>query len=104
MNSTLNLLTVTLAGGLLAAAALAQNSAPEIKFDSPFGENIHQTSGTHRSGRQGSMMDRTMSDRFQWVRLLAFVTGLVNEELLLRNEYLVAENRVLRAHLPSRLR
>jgi hypothetical protein len=37
-------------------------------------------------------------------RLLAFVTGLVNQELLLRNEYLAAENRILRAHLPSRLR
>ena len=45
-----------------------------------------------------------MSDRFHWARLLAFVTGLVNQELLLRNEYLVAENRVLRAHLPSRIR
>ena len=45
-----------------------------------------------------------MSDRFHWARLLAFVTGLVNQELLLRNEYLVAENRILRAHLPSRLR
>ena len=45
-----------------------------------------------------------MSDRFQWARLLAFVTGLVNQELLLRNEYLAAENRILRAHLPSRLR
>src|SRR5215831_4020629 len=45
-----------------------------------------------------------MSDRFHWARLLAFVTGLVNQELLLCNEYLAAENRVLRAHLPSRLR
>jgi hypothetical protein len=45
-----------------------------------------------------------MSDRFHWARLLAFVTGLVNQELLLRNEYLAAENRILRAHLPSRLR
>src|SRR5216683_3214582 len=34
MNTNLNILTVTLAGGLLAAPALAQNSAPEIKFDS----------------------------------------------------------------------
>ena len=39
-----------------------------------------------------------------WARLLAFVTGLVNQELLLRNEYLAAENRILKAHLPSRLR
>jgi putative transposase len=45
-----------------------------------------------------------MRDRFQWARLLAFVTGLVNQELLLRNEYLAAENRVLRARVPSRLR
>jgi hypothetical protein len=33
-----------------------------------------------------------------------FVTGLVNQELLLRNEYLLAEDRILPAHLPSRLR
>ena len=45
-----------------------------------------------------------MRDRFHWARLLAFVTGLVNQELLLRNEYLAAENRVFRAQLPSRLR
>jgi len=35
-----------------------------------------------------------MCDRFHWARLLAFVTGLVNQELLLRNEYLTAENRI----------
>jgi hypothetical protein len=40
----------------------------------------------------------------QCARLLAYVTGLVNQELLLQNEYLAAENRVLRAHLPARLR
>jgi putative transposase len=40
----------------------------------------------------------------EWVRLLAYVTGSVNQELLLRNEYLAAENRILRAKLPSRLR
>ena len=45
-----------------------------------------------------------MTDRFHWARLLAFVTGLVNQELLLRNEYLTAENRILRANLPARLR
>jgi hypothetical protein len=28
----------------------------------------------------------------------------VNQELLLQNEYLAAENRILRAHLPTRLR
>jgi hypothetical protein len=40
----------------------------------------------------------------KWVRLLAYIAGLVNQELLLRNEYQVAENRILRAHLLSRLR
>jgi putative transposase len=38
------------------------------------------------------------------VRLLAYVTGLVNQQLLLQNEYLAAENRILRAQLPKRLR
>ena len=40
----------------------------------------------------------------KWVRLLAYVTGSVNRELLLRNEYLAAENRILRTKLPARLR
>src|SRR5262245_47121311 len=39
-----------------------------------------------------------------WAQLLAYVTGLVNQELLLQNEYLAAENQILRAHLPTRLR
>src|SRR5829696_977238 len=39
----------------------------------------------------------------KWVRLLAYVSGLVNQRLLLQNEYLIAENRILRAHLPPRL-
>jgi homeodomain-containing protein len=40
----------------------------------------------------------------KWLRLLAYVTGSVNQELLLQNEYLAAENRILRMRLPSRLR
>jgi hypothetical protein len=39
----------------------------------------------------------------QVARLLAYVTGMVNQQLLLQNEYLLAENRIFRAHLPSRL-
>jgi hypothetical protein len=35
----------------------------------------------------------------KWVRLLAYITGLGNQELLLQNEYLAAQNRILRAHL-----
>src|SRR5436190_11821537 len=32
-----------------------------------------------------------------WVRILAYVTGMVDQELLARNEYLAAENRILKA-------
>src|ERR1700759_816773 len=39
----------------------------------------------------------------QVARLLAYVTGLVNQQLLLQNEYLLAENRILRSHLPARV-
>jgi hypothetical protein len=40
----------------------------------------------------------------QVARLLAYVTGIVNQQLLLENEYLIAENRILRSHLSARLR
>jgi len=39
-----------------------------------------------------------------WARILAYVTGTVDQELLLRNEYLVSENRILKAQLKGRLR
>jgi putative transposase len=38
-----------------------------------------------------------------WARLLAYVTGTVNQELLLRDEYLAAENRILRGQIKGRL-
>src|ERR1019366_2137626 len=40
----------------------------------------------------------------KWARLLAYVTGLVNQQLVRQNEYLAAENRILRSHLPAHLR
>ena len=39
-----------------------------------------------------------------WARILAYVTGTVDQELLARNEYLAAENRILKAQLKGRLR
>jgi putative transposase len=39
-----------------------------------------------------------------WKILLACITGSVDEELLLRNEYLVTENRILRQQIQGRLR
>jgi len=38
-----------------------------------------------------------------WAQLLAYVTGTVDQELLLRNEYLAAENRILKAQIKGRL-
>jgi len=47
-------------------------------------------------GCEGEAMD--------WKHLLAHITGTVDQELLLRNEYLVTENRILRNQLKGRLR
>jgi putative transposase len=38
-----------------------------------------------------------------WARMVAYVTGTVNRELLLRNQYLGAENRILRVQIKGRL-
>jgi len=38
-----------------------------------------------------------------WARMVAYVIGTVNQELLLRNEYLGAENRILRGQIKGRL-
>src|SRR6202023_1259207 len=45
---------------------------------------------------QGAVMD--------WARILAYVTGTVDRELLARNEYLAAENRILKVQLNGRLK
>ena len=39
-----------------------------------------------------------------WKTLLAYVTGSVDEQLLLRIEYLIAENGILRNQMTGRLR
>jgi hypothetical protein len=45
-----------------------------------------------------------MGGFMDWARILAYITGTVDQELLLRNEYLVAENRILKAQLKIPLR
>ena len=40
----------------------------------------------------------------EWKTVLAYITGTVDQELLLRNEYLVAENRILRNQITGRVR
>jgi putative transposase len=39
-----------------------------------------------------------------WKQLRAYITGTVDHELLLRNEYLVSENRLLRSQIRGRVR
>ena len=39
----------------------------------------------------------------EWVRILAYITGTVDQEILMRNEYLAAENRILRSQIKGRL-
>ena len=39
-----------------------------------------------------------------WKILLAYITGSVDQELLLRNEYVVTENRILRQQITGRVR
>jgi hypothetical protein len=46
----------------------------------------------------------TLGMKQKLVRLLTYITGLVSQELFLQNEYFAAENRILPAWLPARLR
>ena len=39
-----------------------------------------------------------------WTHILAYVTGTVDQELLAQNEYLAAENHILKSRLNGRLR
>jgi transposase InsO family protein len=39
-----------------------------------------------------------------WKHLLAYISGTVDQELLVRNEYLVTENRILRNQITGRIR
>jgi hypothetical protein len=39
-----------------------------------------------------------------WTTLLAYITGSVDQHLLLRHEYLVTENRILRQQIAGRVR
>jgi hypothetical protein len=43
-------------------------------------------------------------ETMDWKHLLASITGTVDQELLLRNEYLVTENRMLRNQITRRVR
>ncbi len=48
--------------------------------------------------------ERKRRGDLDWIRILAYITGSVDKELLLRNKYLVSENRILRNQIRGRLR
>ena len=64
--------------------------APRGRLNPPFLHNSYSSSS------EGLAMD--------WKTMLAYISGSVDEELLLRNEYLVAENRILRNQFKGRVR
>src|ERR1019366_1382980 len=45
----------------------------------------------------------TKRNKMVWARMLAYITGTVDQELMVRNEYLAAENRILKAQIKGRL-
>ena len=58
--------------------------------------NPPSRSDTYSSSAEGVAID--------WKTMLTYISGSVDEELLLPNEYLVVENRVLRNQIQGRLR
>src|SRR5712691_1438757 len=57
---------------------------------------------THTQRHYGRQWLR--EEGMDWKHLLAYITGTVDQELLLRNAYLVTENRILRNQIKGRLR
>jgi hypothetical protein len=47
---------------------------------------------------------RAKGENMEWTRILAYITGTVDQELLLRNEYLATANGILKAQVKGCLR
>src|ERR1700730_11043485 len=54
--------------------------------------------------RRRPLIGGQKGELIEWARILAYITGTVDQEWLLRNAYLVAENQILKAQLKRRLR
>ena len=52
----------------------------------------------------GRTLTAEVDRRMEWKTLLAYSTGSVDQELLIRHEYLVTENRLLRQQITGRVR
>src|SRR5919198_171490 len=58
----------------------------------------------HHAYSRQEWADQMAGDRcMDWKTLLAYITGTVDQELLVRNEYLVTENRILRQQIKGRI-
>ena len=65
------------------------------------------TQGTYTAQNihlQGTCPHACMVKEMDWKTLVAYFTGTVDQALLLRNEYLVTENRILRQQITGRVR
>src|SRR4029434_5164780 len=69
---------------------------------SPMLRLVLRSTFTHTQRQSGR--PRLRRAAMDWKQLLAYITGTVDQELLLRNEYLVTENRILRDQLKGRVR
>ena len=74
-----------------AVSAFSVASPPIVRY------SFATINGAHR-GLDGG------GDSWIWRASWAYVTGTVDQELLTRNEYLAAENRILKAQLKGRLK
>src|SRR2546425_12284564 len=63
---------------------------------------VFRSTLTHTQRQEGRQ--RLRGEAMDWKHLLAYITGTVDQELLLRNEYLVTENRMLRNQIKVRIR
>jgi hypothetical protein len=81
------------------AKKLERIDTPELHSSPLFPENYVSQSSGKAYNPDSSTSSHRGRIRMDWPRLLAYITGTVDQELLLRNEYLVAENRILKAQI-----
>ena len=67
-------------------------------------ERVHQQAVTAGAKSCPWTYALVQFESMNWKRILAYVTGSVDEELLAQNEYLVTENRILRNQIQGRIR
>src|SRR5256885_1865527 len=84
-----------LAPVLTGEVTIQPSCAPPLDFDCVM-PHIHRQCARKETVEEGRHMD--------WKTLLAYITGSVDQELLLQNEYLVTENRILRNQITGRIR